>query len=345
MGSYSYYTNSTRILLPGLDVVIIFGAFRLASYQQAGNWVFKGNYPLLFAVFALLWWILSDRYANIYRTNPLLSYGERFMRLFGTCLLHAGIVLSAAMLLATSWLSSSYLLTVYGLILAGVVAGRFLLTFLRRTFYQVIGQSHNSFVIVGVSPSAQEFHSFLTSNNAADDQFRGFFTNDAVPTNLQPLVQGQVSALKEYCLKEQINDIYFALPLDQHELIEDLSRFADQHFISFRIIPDFQGTVRKDVNVYFYDHLPVLTIRQNPLGFPTNQVVKRLFDICFSGAVILMVFPLILPILALLIKLDSPGPVFFQQLRPGKRHQLFPCYKLRTMRADHGRAELQATAA
>jgi putative colanic acid biosynthesis UDP-glucose lipid carrier transferase len=75
----------------------------------------------------------------------------------------------------------------------------------------------------------------------------------------------------------------------------------------------------------------------------TNQMMKRLFDIVFSFTIIVTVFPVVMGLLALIIKLDSPGPVFFKQLRPGKRNQLFPCYKLRTMQANHGQTELQAT--
>ncbi|HEX8348791.1 MAG TPA: sugar transferase, partial [Hymenobacter sp.] len=73
------------------------------------------------------------------------------------------------------------------------------------------------------------------------------------------------------------------------------------------------------------------------------QLSKRIFDIVFSSFVIFGIFPILMPILALLIRMDSPGPIFFKQLRPGKRNQLFPCYKLRTMRTDLGKGELQAT--
>ena len=343
MERYSHYANSYRVILPVVDVLIIFGAFRLACFKLLGNWSFDGIYPLYFAVFVLLWWILSGHYVNVYRVDRLITYKEKLLNLIQTFLLHAAILMSGALLLKVYWLPSSYLLVMYAFILTGVVLGRLLLAFLQRTYRKHLARPHSKFVIIGASRSGQELHRFLTTHDPVGNQFRGFFTDEPAPAHLQPLVRGNVADLKAYCQQEQIDEIYFALPLDQRELMTDLARFADDHFVSFRIIPDFQGTVRKDVNVFYYNHLPILTIRQAPLTFRPNQVMKRLFDIAFSGVVILGIFPFLLPLLALIIKLDSPGPVFFKQLRPGKRNELFPCYKLRTMQANHGKTELQAT--
>ncbi|HEX8427987.1 sugar transferase, partial [Hymenobacter sp.] len=345
MEHYKRYTDSSRVLFPVMDALFIFGSFRIASHQVQGNWKFEGVYPLLFAVFALLWWTLSRQQVNVYRTDRLLSYTEKLMKLVHGFLLHALYFLASVVILNLNWLSDKYLSIVYGLSIGSIIMGRFLLTYLRRAYRRHLAQPYNRFVIIGASTSGQELYRFLTSHDPVSNQFKGYFTDSPVSKEVRQLVQGSLKELKAYCKNEKINEIYFALPLDQHELIQEISRFADDHFISFRIVPDYQGTMRQNVSVYYYDHLPVLTIRQAPLGFRTNQVPKRVFDIAFSLFVILGIFPIILPLLALLIKLDSPGPVFFQQLRPGKRHQLFPCYKLRTMRADHGRAELQATAA
>ncbi|GGF01633.1 undecaprenyl-phosphate glucose phosphotransferase [Hymenobacter cavernae] len=343
MERYTHYTNANRVILPVLDVLIIFGAFRLAGYAYLGNWQFAGYYPLFYAVFALLWWILSVQYANVYRAGELISYPERFRNLARTFLLHAGLLLSGAMLLDVYWMPARYIVIVYSFVLAGVVAGRFLLAFFRRAYQRHLARPYSRFVIVGTSPSGQELYRTLTSYDPVGNQFRGFFTDEAAPSNLQPLVKGGIAELKEFCKNEQIDEIYFALPLDQRSLIQDLAKFADDHFVSFRIIPDFKGTVQTDVNVYYYDHMPILTVRQNPLAFRPNQLAKRVFDIAFSSLVIFGIFPIIMPVLALLIKLDSPGPIFFKQLRPGKRNQLFPCYKLRTMRTDLSGTELQAT--
>jgi putative colanic acid biosynthesis UDP-glucose lipid carrier transferase len=343
MERYRHYSDASRIVLPVVDVLLILGAFRLAGFVTTGQWSFGGLYPALYAVFALLWWILSGHYANIYRVDKLITYPEKLLYLVRTFLLHAVLLLTGAVLLDQYWVPARFLLSAYSLATLAVVAGRFLLTFGYRRYVQYLARPISRYVIVGVGESGQSLYRFLMSHDPLGNEFAGFFADEPIPGGLRPLVRGRLAELKAYCQQQQVDEIYFSLPLDRRDLIEDLSAFADEHFLSFRIVPDFSGTVRKDVNVYFYDHLPILTIRHEPLGIRTNQLLKRLFDIGFSLTVILLVFPFIMPVLALLIKLDSPGPVFFKQLRPGKRNQLFPCFKLRTMRTDHGRTELQAT--
>jgi putative colanic acid biosynthesis UDP-glucose lipid carrier transferase len=65
-----------------------------------------------------------------------------------------------------------------------------------------------------------------------------------------------------------------------------------------------------------------------------DRVVKRLFDIAFSLFVIVFIFSWLYPILALLIKLESPGPVIFKQERSGRNNVQFYCYKFRSMRVN-----------
>ncbi|WP_394345944.1 exopolysaccharide biosynthesis polyprenyl glycosylphosphotransferase [Hymenobacter elongatus] len=324
-------------------MLLILGAFRLASRMLLGNWHFAGYYPFCFVIFGLLWWLLSGQFANIYRVDKLITYPEKLLYLMRTFLLHASIMLAVILMLDLDWLPLRYIFAVYSFSVTGVVGGRFFLTFCYRAYHQHITRAHSRFIIVGAGESGQELYRFLGSHDPIGNQFQGFFADEPVADSLRSFVRGGLADLRDYCLRTQVDEIYFTLPLDRHELIEELSQFADDHFLSFRIVPDFRGTVRREVNVYFYDHLPILTIRHQPLGIRTNQVLKRVFDIGFSLAVILLAFPIVLPLLALLIKLDSRGPVFFKQMRPGKRNELFPCFKLRTMSASHGQAELQAT--
>ncbi|SNC66502.1 putative colanic acid biosysnthesis UDP-glucose lipid carrier transferase [Hymenobacter gelipurpurascens] len=347
MERYRHYTDTSRFILPAVDLLLIFGAFRMAGYLLLGHWHFQGYYPFFFVIYALLWWILSGQFANLYRVDRLITYPEKLLYLLRTFMLHAFLVLLGVVALGIYWVPMRYLFSVYSLSMGVVISGRFLMTFLYRTYHKHFGQAQSRFIIVGAGPSGQELYRFLESHDPIANQFMGFFADDTdpVPAGLRALVRGRLSEMKNYCLHHQVEAIYFALPLDRRQLIEDLSRFADEHFLSFRIVPDFRGTVRKDVNVYFYDHLPILTIRHEPLGIQTNLALKRVFDVVFSLLIIVGVFPVLLTTLAILIKLDSPGPIFFRQMRPGKRNQLFPCYKLRTMRTDHGQAELQATKA
>ncbi|WP_226915742.1 exopolysaccharide biosynthesis polyprenyl glycosylphosphotransferase [Hymenobacter siberiensis] len=345
MERYVRYSDTSRFILLAMDGILIWLAFHAAQLVVWHSWAMRSDMPFFIITFALLWWLLSRQYANVYRRDRRISYGEKLRHLLKAFLLHGVLVVGTVVALRIDYLSTRYLAAIYGFSVVGVVVGRFGITFGYRTWLRYFARLHNRFVIVGASQSGQELYHALTADDSTSYQFKGFFTDEALPTNLRALRRGAVTDLMSYCLSTSVDEIYYALPLDRHDLIEELSRFAEDHFLAFRIVPDYQGTVGQDVGVYFHDHLPILMVRQEPLGFRTNQVLKRGFDLAFSLLVILGLFPIILPVLALLIKLDSPGPVFFRQMRPGKRNKLFPCYKLRTMRADHRQTELQATKA
>ncbi|WP_223648476.1 exopolysaccharide biosynthesis polyprenyl glycosylphosphotransferase [Hymenobacter psoromatis] len=338
------YLNQFILLI--LDVLVILGSFRLVCYYQRGDWQFGENYSLFFAIFALLWWILAGQFAAPVAPNPserLTTYWEKSWALVRTLILHMIVLTAGVVLLQVHLMPLRYLGVLYGLAGVGMMGGRLVLAFLRRTYRYRWGRTQNRFVMVGASRSGIDLYRFLTVHDPAANHFLGFFTDEPAPAEVSHLVLGRLSDLPAFCEHEQVDEMYFALPLDHTDSVEELSSFADDNFISFRIVPDFEGTLRKNVTVQYHDYGPILTVRRHPLGSRANQLSKRAFDLAFSGLVIGGIFPILLPILALLIKLDSPGPVFFKQMRPGKRNKLFPCYKLRTMRTDLSGTELQAT--
>jgi putative colanic acid biosynthesis UDP-glucose lipid carrier transferase len=340
---YARRTHINQLALLTADVLGIFAVFRVIDYIQRGDWEFIGNYPLFFAVFAMLWWIVAGQFASAVPAERLATYAEKFWNLIRTILLHAVVLTIGMLVLQVRLLPMRYLLLLYCMVGATVVSGRLLMALLYRTYRSRFAQTHSRFVVVGASRSGRELHQLLTMHDPLANRCLGFFTDTPAPDDVKSLVRGKLSDLKEFCLNHQVDEIYFALPLNQTDFIQELSSFADENFMAFRIVPDFEGTLQKGVTVHYNGWAPILTVRQHPLSFRPNQLAKRLFDLVFSGLVIVGIFPIILPILALIIKMDSPGPVFFKQMRPGKRNKLFPCYKLRTMRTDTGGTELQAT--
>ncbi|MCB0854821.1 MAG: exopolysaccharide biosynthesis polyprenyl glycosylphosphotransferase, partial [Bacteroidetes bacterium] len=123
----------------------------------------------------------------------------------------------------------------------------------------------------------------------------------------------------------------------------ELSTFADDNFIYFRIVTDFNVLKSRQISIDFFGHIPIISLRQEPLKVLLNRVMKRGFDIAFSIFVIIFVYPILIPIISILIKLESEGPVFFLQPRSGKNNKVFTCYKFRTMKVNGEANEKQAT--
>ena len=93
----------------------------------------------------------------------------------------------------------------------------------------------------------------------------------------------------------------------------------------------------------YYDYIPILSIRAIPLQESLSKFIKRLFDILFSSCIIIFVLSWLTPILAILIKLESKGPVFFKQSRNGFNYKEFDCYKFRSMTPNKDAHLYQAT--
>ncbi len=125
--------------------------------------------------------------------------------------------------------------------------------------------------------------------------------------------------------------------------IKDLVQVCRSNFIEFEVVPMEVHFFNKGVQVDQLSHLPILGRKKEPLTLVKNQLLKRIFDIVISLGVIVFIFPWLFPIIAILIKLESRGPVFFLQDRSGYWNKPFKLIKFRTMLVNDLSNEKQAT--
>ena len=107
--------------------------------------------------------------------------------------------------------------------------------------------------------------------------------------------------------------------------------FADNNLIRFKVILNDMDVFNRAMSIESYERTPVLNLRSLPLDTPYAHITKRAFDIVFSSVVILFVLSWLTPILYIIIKAESPGSLFFKQLRHGLKRKTFWCYKFRSM--------------
>ncbi len=200
-------------------------------------------------------------------------------------------------------------------------------------------------VIVGYSQAAEEIFRYCEDQTVRGYRFRGIFNDGPIAGPLARHHAGDVEAAKAFAVQNRIDIIYCALPGTRKQEITDLMEFCERNTIRFRIIPSAESfiPVVKASDLEFLGGVPVSKLRKEPLDKPHNRWVKRAFDIVFSSAVILFVFTWLFPILALLVKLSSRGPVFFKQKRLGRDNTEFTCWKFRSMRMNAEADVKQAT--
>ncbi|TXK33854.1 undecaprenyl-phosphate glucose phosphotransferase [Pontibacter qinzhouensis] len=341
MNKYRHYYSFNRILLLAIDITLIAFAFKISNLFRYGDLELTRQYSIFFVLFALVWWIVSGFSNYVFRIDAWLPVGKKYANLINAFVLHAIILATCIVIFNLEELSRLLLLYTYLLTAALIGANRFILQLINKYFTKS-DMAYSRFVIVGTGPAAVSLYQTFSNDNPGT-KFMGFF--DDAPNKKNPylnLVKGGTADVKEFCLQNGVDEIYYAQPLNNKEEIDDFAEFADNNFLYFRMVPDFSAIVQRDVNMYFYQNIPMISIRREPLELVANRVMKRAFDIAFSLFVILFIFPILLPILAIAIKIDSKGPIFFKQLRPGKKNRLFVCYKFRTMQVNN-QTEVQAT--
>ena len=157
-------------------------------------------------------------------------------------------------------------------------------------------------------------------------------------------VEGTIEEAKGYIIQHGITNVFCTLPVSADEKIQDFIKFSESHVINFHIVPSI-GYYYSGAQpiVEYMGKMPVFVLRNLPLSYLHNSMIKRCLDIVISFTAIIILFPLLFPVISVLIKLSSPGPVFFKQLRTGKGGKKFYCYKFRTMRNSIDANTRQAT--
>lgn len=321
------------------DFYMISVAFTLARKFGLAYGISQDQTTAFLLIFSLCWVIAG--FNKIYHLNKFSLVKTISTHLMSILAIHIALLSAIMFFFEPYRMPINFLLGVYAFTVILIVGSRVAYKIISK-YLEFSGFDQRRFVIIGATAAGKSIQNFFESHDLSRYQFRGFFDNDKNGGIVDPaLIKGDLHAVKEFCVSENIDEIYFALPLTEKALVQEISQFADDNCIYFRIAPDFSSVVAENYNVLLYDSMPVLTTRKEPLGVSLNAALKRAFDIVFSLSVILTVFPFVVPLIALAIRLDSKGPIIFKQLRPGKKNKLFECYKFRTMTVNNS-TEFQA---
>ncbi|WP_330443976.1 undecaprenyl-phosphate glucose phosphotransferase [Flavobacterium sp. C4GT6] len=211
-----------------------------------------------------------------------------------------------------------------------IILFKFVLFYYLKRYRVVTGSNYRKAVIIGYTPDALRLKELFEQKGEYGYRFLGFFSD----RKHNDEVKGKIAEVEAFAIDNNVDEIYCSLNEITNYQIKRLVEFADINDKVVKFIPDTKEIFTKNLRVDYYEFFPVLSLRKTPLHEPVAKVAKRLFDIAFSLFVIIFVLTWLTPILALIIKLESPGPVFFKQGRPGINEKEFFCYKFRSMKLN-----------
>lgn len=341
----------TAALWMVLDGVTVLGAAILAGLRQfrmgpqqawSALWrhtLFQGHslgfLAGLLLGFALVLVLLSHRWGLYSSSRPTSLWREQALS-FEVCLA-AGLLLTAAVYLAGAQeIPREFLILTVSLVTVSLGFRRLLDGIrIRRRFAR--GMDTRNVLIVGTGVEAQALRHHLEGMRYLGYRFKGFVSVPEFESGAQPgadgdaEVVGTLETLFQTARKQFVDEILLTVQCAP-EVVDDVLEQARSQRVDLRVIPGMVEGVDWNSPVEYIGQFP--TVPLHWVRVPeAGLVLKRAFDLLFSAAALFLLLPVMLAV-ALAIKVDSPGPVFYLSERIGKKGRVFHCIKFRTMVAD-----------
>jgi putative colanic acid biosynthesis UDP-glucose lipid carrier transferase len=288
---------------------------------------FWNNKHLLFIIYTAIFWPLSAFFLKFYNVYRFTSIPQILSLLIKQLLAYTLIVYAFIGIFrsidVSAFVTFKYLLLSFGIIGTGKIIGYYGL----KKYRAVLDGNIRRVIIIGFSAGAQELERLFRNNKELGYKLLGIFSNKD-----NEIITGTIEESFDFIEKEKgIDEIYCAIDELSEKHVNDYVKYASLNMINIKFIPNTKKLITKRLKTDYYNYLPVLSIQEVALNNNLNRFVKRAFDIVFSMFIIIFLLSWLVPLMAILIKLESRGPVFYKHVRNGINYKEFTCYKFRSL--------------
>jgi putative colanic acid biosynthesis UDP-glucose lipid carrier transferase len=332
-------------ILSVLDLVgvnsscLVIGLFHLPKVSAAIN------YPLLLAV--NLSWLISALANKLYKYRAVQTINKLIYKTMLTCCCQVLLLYFVASYMPSLHVGKTFYAYMLSAEIASLVSIRLLIYLIEASKLKL--KSYRKIIaIVGCDDVSIKLADFFIDHKRSFN-FAGHFKNinqaDA-KANLKDLRRNI-----QFAINYKLDEVYSTILPEDDEELEQVTKLAERHCVRVKYVVPVKeynrlqksGQGKTYSRIGYFNGMPILLNRPEPLNSLKNRILKRTFDIAFSLIVIILLLSWLIPILAIIIRLDSPGPVLFKQLRSGRNNKPFWCYKFRSMRVNKNSNKLQAT--
>lgn len=327
-GRYSKYIRPFNVLL---DITILLLLFPF--FFRGFNIDFS-----YFGIFLFTSWIVVSFFSKLYEVFRYTTPVEIITKILKQAVFFGLLIIAFFPFYKKAIFSGKAISLYMAILFLLIILFKTLLFYYLKKYRLTTGNNFRNVIIVGFTDEAINLKNIFHSRDDYGYRFKGFFSDKI--KNID--IIGKTEMLATFCIENKIDEIYCSLNEISNEKLKSLVEFSDENNIEIKFIPDSTAIFSKNFRTNYYDLFPVLTLQKTPLHHPSIQLIKRIFDIIFSLVIVIGVLSWLTPILAILIKLESKGPVFFKQSRPGINEEEFSCYKFRSMQLN-GLTETEAS--
>jgi exopolysaccharide biosynthesis polyprenyl glycosylphosphotransferase len=281
-------------------------------------------------VLALLIWGAGFLLTDVYNLPKNLRFADELQRL---TIAHAAASLAFAGALYFSYRQVSRLQILSFALISFIMLIAFRVVF--RLILRLFGDKRygtRRVLIVGAGSVGREVANMVVEHRWTGLRMIGFLDDNPEADTIGYPHFGPLEQTIALVREQHINEVIFALPRHAHTKLANLVAELQALKVNVRVVPDFFDLVFLRSVVEDFGGMPLVTLREPALD-PFQRLVKRLFDLLVASIGLVVTLP-VMGVIAILIRLDSPGPVIFKQQRVGENGRLFSMYKFRTMIHD-----------
>lgn len=310
------YSWSIRPLLIALDIAVI--TLLVATFIPPKTYYF-------YIYISFFWLLLSyfTRFYEVYRFTKLVTIFSLLSRQFFAYTLSLFAYFGVFRIYIPRRKAAAYLIVIFLIVLLI----RIILFYALRKYRAHLKGNIRNIIIIGTTPSAIQLKNFFKERIDLGYQVQAVFSNTSGDG-----ITGSVENCVDFLNKNKIDEIYCAIEELSDEEINAFVKYANENYAVLKFIPETRKIISKRLSIDYYDYLPVIAIEEVELNKTVNRLLKRTFDIFLSLFIILFVLSWLVPLMFILIKSESRGPLFYKHTRNGINYSEFTCYKFRSMK-------------
>jgi exopolysaccharide biosynthesis polyprenyl glycosylphosphotransferase len=318
------------------DILVVFCSF-LIAYQIRMRWgglEDELRYMWILLIIIPLWNFLLT-YFDFYTSVRTITWEQMVVAMTKVQII-GGVITSAAIYLVEPTGISRALVGVFLLVSFVLLAIEKIILKASLGYVRLMGYNFRNILVVGTEEESRRFIGIVEEHASWGLRILGL-----LQTRNEPAVEaihgykvfGGMESLLETCKMNPVDEVVFCLPVNYLINIDDQLKDLEDMGITVRMVLDLYDVRRAKRELsLFHGQVPILTFYYKT--FDAGQLLlKRCLDII--GAVVgLAVVAILFPFMAVAIKLNSPGPLFFGQKRMGENGRIFKCWKFRSMYID-----------
>jgi putative colanic acid biosynthesis UDP-glucose lipid carrier transferase len=297
---------------------------------------------VLFGLFINLGWYFIAVALRLYNIESLFINNWYVIKVLFALFLFGVFALLFLFLLNIPLVNRVQLVPYYLLLIVLIFLSRFLYQVVKYFLFKQSGFLNNT-LIIGYNNTSKKLAEYL-QNSVGALKLVGYVDE---PENIKELsvlpvfsgIANTINIAKEY----GINEIYSTITPEEHPEVAQLLPLTEQACMRLHFVPNVSHFIEKGMVVQHLHHLSICSLRKDPLEDVGNRIIKRIFDLCVSILVTVFILSWLYPLIAILIKVSSKGPILFFQLRSGINDKPFYCLKFRTMLMNNHADHVQAT--